>query len=237
MAENDSQPTSEPKPQADVTKLQQQRDHWMAQATDYERKYKGIDPEAARAAMEELKILREEQAKNDPKKFDEWKDSVKKETEGIYSKRLNELESELGSTKGKLKELTVVDAVMREASGVFNDDALPIIRKLVREECDYDGEKVIVKGSDGNPLRSKLNPSKEMDVAEYVTTLAEQYPSLAKPQGSSGGKAPGAKSPSTPASSGNVTLEQYKKMTNEERRARLTPQQRSSFSQAVLSGK
>ncbi len=239
MAENDAQNTGgevKEKP-VDTAKLQQQRDHWMSKATDYEKRFEGIDPEKARADSEALRLLREEQAKADPKRFDEWKETVKNEEKGLWAKKVNDLESEVTSLRSERKELKVVDAVMKEAAEKFNPDALPIIRKLVREECDYDGERVVVKGEDGKPMRSKANPAQDMGIAEYVAGLAEIYPSLAKPQGSAGTKSPGVKSTPNGASGGNVSLDQYLKMTNEERAARLTPQERSRFSQQALSRK
>lgn len=173
-----------------------------ARAVDYERRFKGIDPEAVKAEREELANLRREGVGNDPKKLKEFEERTTKEVSDRFSGKLTEFETENKTLKSQLKELQVTNTAMAKAASIFNDDALELIQDRVRADCDFLDGKIIVKGADGKPLASKTNPRNDMDVDEYLQTLATRYPSTAKSSAIAGGKGGGQKSESKHAGNG-----------------------------------
>ena len=173
-----------------------------ARAVDYERRFKGIDPEAVKAEREELANLRREGVGNDPKKLKEFEERTTKEVSERYSGKLTEYETENKTIKAQLKELQVTNTAMTKAASIFNDDALELIQDRVRADCDFQDGKIIVRGSDGKPRPSVKNPREDMGVDEYLETLASKYPSTAKATAIAGGKGGGAKSETNGKGSG-----------------------------------
>lgn len=193
---NNAEAPTEMVPRAEFERLEAKARNEEARAVHLERTYKGIDPEAVKAEREELAILRRESVGNDPKKLKEFEERTTKEVSDRFSGKLTEIETENKTLKGQLKELQVTNTAMSKAASVFNEDALELIQDRVRADCDYLDGKIIVKGSDGKPLPSKINPREDMGVDEYLEGLAAKYPSTAKATAIAGGKQGGDKSQS-----------------------------------------
>jgi Skp family chaperone for outer membrane proteins len=66
----------------DYNKAVERARTFEAKATDYEKKYNGIDPEAHKAMKEELEIIRRESAAGDPKKIESLVTKARQEAGG-----------------------------------------------------------------------------------------------------------------------------------------------------------
>ena len=193
-------PAAETVSKAEYEKVLTKARNEEARAVDYERRYKGIDPEAVKAEREELANLRREGVGNDPKKLKEFEERTTKEVSDRYSGKLTEYETENKTLKGQLKELQVTNTAMTKAASIFNDDALELIQDRVRADCDYLDGRIIVRDKDGKPKPSIKNPREDMGVDEYLETLASKYPSTAKATAIAGGRSGGTKSGTNGAS-------------------------------------
>jgi hypothetical protein len=225
----DSENTGTDEGLKEVERLKTQLQNWQAKATDYERRFAGIDPDRVKADRQALEQLQMETAKGDDKKIDELLKTKEKDLTDRFSGKLTEYEQKLLESQSELKKLRVTNVAMGEAASIFNSDALELIQSRVEADCDYQEGEIVIKGADGKPLASKIDPRKNMGVKEYLTTLAEKYPSCAKAQTTSGGKSEGHKSFSG-GDYGTVTLEKYATMT-EQQRAQLPSDIRGKLAQ------
>lgn len=207
-----------------------------AQAVDREKqleRYRNIDPDEYHALKDSVFQYQKKEATTDPAKIDELVQSKAQELEEAYKQQFTEKDSTIQTLEGELKELRVVDRAMSKATSIFNDDALPLIKEEIRKHCDFvDGEIVIREGE--KLARSKSNPSENMGVEEFLTSLAEKYPSCARPKGVTGTRRPGEQV-SGNFDSSTITLARYQEMTNAER-AKLDPKTRQRFAAETLKG-
>lgn len=213
------------------SKLEERARNFEAKLADYEKRFKGIDPEAYKAAKEENEILRRESVKADPKKLEEYETRLKTDFEKRYGDKFTELETTNKKLSEELKHERVIAKAMKEASGRFRPDANDFIRHLAQTNLDYVDGKIVVRGPDGKPTPSKTNPRNDMDLGEWLEGLADKYPSMAFPRGKGGAKEAGEKSSGT--GSGSVDVERYLKMSNEERAALPIKVRQDLFKQAA----
>lgn len=217
---------------AEYEKTLERARRFEAMATDFEKRYKGFDPEEYKAVKEENLLLKKQGAVGDQKKIDELIEAQKQELEKRYSSKYEELEG-VTKTQGKeLKELRVVSKAMTKAAEVFNTDALPLIRREIESSCDWQDGDIVVLGEDQKPRASKVDPRKNMTIDEYIGELSEKFASCAKPKGKPGVKQNGTADTARGQSS-DVTVEKYLKMSPEERR-QLPNKDRVRLSQEAL---
>lgn len=205
---------------ADYDKAVERAQKFEAKVADFEKRFSGVDPEAFKAYREEVEILRRESVKGDPKKLEEYEAKIKTELDKRYSGKLGEYESENSKLKQELKNERVISKAVTAAAGRFNSDANDWITHLAQTSLDYEEGKIVVRGEDGKPRPSKVNPRDNMGLEEWLDEVAEKYPSFAKPTGKGGAKEAGQKSGA--GSSGEVDAARYLKMSNQER-AQLPP--------------
>lgn len=208
---NNQQATEKTYTEADYNKALERARNFEAKFTDFEKKYE----ESQRGWKEENENLKRQlaQKSDNPEDLDKWKNDVKVGLEKEYGEQLTGLKTQKEQIEAKLKKVLITDRATSIAAGLFNDDAIEFIRMKVEMDCDLDGEDIRIKGEDGFK-RSKADPTKPMSINEYLQSIAEAHPSLAKPKGK-GGTDTGQKK----YSNGNtdITPQDYASMTPEQR--------------------
>lgn len=184
---------------ADFDKMEARAKLFEAKTVDFEKKFKGIDPDDVARIKLELDETKKKGALGDETKINEYLKTKETEIGNRYSEKLTEKEKSEAALLGELKELRVVGPAMQKAAEVFNSDALELIGSVVKRDCEWTDGRIVVKGADGKPMPSKLDPRKDMDLDEYMNILADKYPSCAKATGTAGSKDTGTKAGSNGA--------------------------------------
>lgn len=192
---------------AHAQKFQQERD-------EYATRYKDIDPDKARTAIERLAELEKQNAGGDPKKIDELIARARDEERTRIGGQLTEKEKALESATAKLTRLEVVQPAMLEAAQIFNSNELELIQMLVERDCMLHDGKIVAKGPDGKPAPSSDPRNGVKLLGEYLQDLAGKYPNTVKASVSPGGRAVGEKVSST---TGEMTLDRFMKLSEAER--------------------
>ena len=191
-------------------------------------RFKGFDPEKAKADADALEQLMKEKGKTDQTTIDELIARKEAEFEKRYGTKYTEQETELSNARSELKRLRVTNVALQKAADIFNPDALELIQSRIESDCDFADGEIIIKGENGKALPSKLDPRKQMDLDEYLQSLAAKYPSTAKSSVAQGSRGQGTK---MPAGTGTeITVEQFAAMT-EEQRSKLPNDLRGKLSQ------
>lgn len=206
-----------------------------AELVDSKKRFGWItDPDAVKAKLEDYENLRKDATGGDKAKIDQLIADKSKELEGRFSGKLTEYETENSTLKKELKSLRVTNVAMQEAAKHFNADGLPLLQHLIEQNTDFiDGQIVVIEN--GKPAVSKRDPRKQMDLAEYMESLAAAYPSLAKATVVSGGKPTG-----TISKGGGTRLspQQYAQLSGPDQQAYvrgLDPQEQTQFLNSLLS--
>lgn len=172
----------------EFNRIKARAERFEAQAVDWEKKFKGVDIEALKAAAEERDILRKQVSEKDWKAEDIMKEADIR-AEKRYSSKLTELQTERDTLASRLKDTRVVSTAIREAAAYFNADSIPLIESVIRRELDLDkDDEIIVKDERGEPRYSKADPRQKMAVKEYLEELAGRFPSCAKSEMQAGAK-------------------------------------------------
>lgn len=170
--------------------------------------------------------IKEATKKKAPKEFNV--DELRSELENEISERfstslaekeaaLAEKESLLGNIQGELKGLRLDSSVLLKAGEYVKPDAIELLRPIVQKDADFKDGKVIFKDEKGNPRYSKANPKQFFSPDEYLLEVTTKYPSLAADKSKSGTGAP--RNTTTTPDTGGISLEKYKAMSLEQRRA------------------
>lgn len=227
--------------QAEADKYRTQMQTWMAKATDYEKRYKDVDPEEYFANKQALRDLQKKSAQTgDPKDIEQLENALKADYEKRYGNKITELESNFNKVNGELKELRVTSVVMQEAAKWFNADSLPLLQHEIKSGTAFKDGGIIIADEKGQARYSKKDPRRAMDITEYMEELKEKYPSLAKPSVISGGQSGGAR---TQSNGGGfyISAQEYKKLPNTEQRQlskqiqTMAPDARSRFLKELIS--
>lgn len=189
MTQEPAKPTQpEMVPAEEFNKAQERARNFEAKLTDLEKRFKGVDPEEARALREEVALLRKDAAGGDPKKIDDLIARERGEIEKRFSSKLTETESALSEAQKRLKRAEVVNPALMTAAKFFNNDALPLLQPVLESALDFEDGKIVVK-QDGRVVPSVKNPRiAAMPLEEFLESLVEKHPSLAKPTLAAGGK-------------------------------------------------
>ena len=201
---------------------------------DLETRFKGIDPDSVSQMQQELRELKENKATQSPEDLEAYKAELKQELENAYKEQFTEKDTSINSLMSELKELRITSKATEIMSKEFTTDGIQLLTPRIEQACDLLDGKVIVKGEDGKPLRSKKVPAENMGLSEYIESLKESYPSTVKADFKSGHMYQGNKSTSSSSSSDSGQgLDEYMKMNNEERKKAFTPQQRTRFAREM----
>jgi hypothetical protein len=179
-------------------------------------RFKDIDPEKYKATVEELEIVKRENAsKGKPEDLEAWQKEKEAELRGKLQKDIDARDQELGSLRTKYHQLRVVDKFMSTAGSEFKSDLADIARDIVSRQANLnDANEWEFKDENGNLLYEPGQASKPMTPQGFVTLLKEKRPSLFNSSVKPGVRAPGEKSDSKPIS---VDLQSYQRATPEQR--------------------
>ena len=208
---NTSQGKDDVVPKAEYEALNQKFTEVSGQFTEIQKKLGKLDIDTLLNDSKEYKKLKKESIK-DPKELEE---TITKEIETRFSARINELETTNATTSKELKQLRVTNVVEREASEVMLPEGIRLIKPIIDRHCDYEDGQIVVKDDDGKVRYSKKNPKDKMTVREFIDSLAEEFPAIAKATGSGGGRESGQ---TQSGQSGEMSQEAYLKLTPEERK-------------------
>ena len=180
-------------------------------------RFKNINPDKYAALLEENELLKKEGAGADPAKWEKIvEDAVKKEREA-FSGKIGEYENKTKTLEGEVNHFKVITPAQQKlAEKKILPEQMPLMGMLIERELILTAEGIRVKGADGKPLRSAINPAKEMDVDEWADGLVNKYPSAFASEAVPGGRVPGR---AAPASNGGITLDKFKSMSIAERSA------------------
>jgi hypothetical protein len=186
------------------------------------RAFEGIDPEAARKAIQTVGAL-----EGDKAKFNEQLERMKAETNKAWEERFKGVEAELGAAKTKLSDTALKSAFSRSPylSGDKSPVEIPLsfIESMFKSNFKVDNDRVTATGPDGNPIYSRRNPGAIAEFDEAIEILIDTHPErerILKPSQKPGaGTVPGA---GTGGSGGSLkwSRRQYESAS---------PQQRADF--------
>lgn len=207
--------------QARIADLEAQKNNWMGKATDYEKRFKGVDPDEYIANKQALDELKRTKALADPKEMDAWKGETEKSIRASVQKELDEALNTVKALKNKNKELEVVDRVFKDIAGNFNDDCFDEVKGFIRRFCDVseDGQ-IVIKDEQGATRYAQGSTSKPMDALGFGAWIASQKPSWTKPQMVKGTEGTG-QARSANSSSQSVDLAKISQLSSREQQKAL----------------
>lgn len=199
-------------PKADYDALNDKFTTINTQFGEIQKKLGKLDIDTLLTESREYKRLKKESIK-DPKELEE---TITKEVEGRFSSRVTELET-LSQTQSKeLKQLRVTSVVQKEANEVMLPEGIKLIQPIVERYCDYEEGQIVIKDDNGKVRYSKKNPNEKMGVREFIDSLADEYPAIAKSTATGGSRESGE---SSKGSHDGLTQEKYLNMSEKERAA------------------
>jgi len=229
--------TTEEKPvenKVDVAAIEERARRFEAQYTDAQKqmeRFKGIDPERYHAILEDYENLRKEKASGSPEEIDRLISEKKQEIEGAYKSHLDEARTKAEQLERELKQLRVVDRAKSKAAARFTTDALELIQSPIERDLDFVDGDIVVKDVNSEIRRSPKDPSRHMNLDEYLDELATKFPSIVKSDFRGGAKPQGERRGGGTES--GISTEQYINMTPTERR-QLDSKTRGELARKVL---
>lgn len=179
MSEDKSPDAGSQKPitREDLERERAHADHFKQQLEEFKTKFKGFDPDQYKKDQEELAALRRQSTGGDEKKINELIENEKKAIEARFSGKIQELETELNSTKSEFKREKVTKTVVSALTGKVKSDSVKLLEPIIEKDCDWYEGNLVIKDSNGKPRYSKANPSQLMTPEEYITELQTTFPS------------------------------------------------------------
>jgi len=171
----------------------------LANAQKTLKPYEGLDPAAARAALEKMKEMDDW----DPdKKLEEYKKQLAKQAEGEKNQLIEKHTGEVGTLNGRMSVLTkqLEDALITssavkalDAQDAFVDLVLPHVKAMTRIRQNEDGSFAVeVLDAEGTPrLSPKTGSQSPMSIEELVVEMSTN-PKYAPGFGASKAKGSGA---------------------------------------------
>lgn len=195
----------------DYNKAIERAQKFEGMAVDLQKKlerFSKIDPDKYHATLEELENFKRDNATGDRKKIDELLANKEKEVRSTVQKTIDDLTSEVTTTKGKLKELTVTDRVFSIAADQINKDCADDVKRYIRDYCeiDDDGNIFARDPKTGEKLYQKGSTTKVLDGEGFAEWLKENRPSWFKATASGGGKSAGTTTTKPSGTGKNYTL-------------------------------
>lgn len=200
-----------------ITSERDKTQTWMAKATDFEKRYNGIDPEEARANKEALERVKKDKAVGDPKEIDRLINEKEAELrEKIFKPELEKRDGQIGKLQSELRELRVVETAFGKVTGKLYDKASDEFKSHIRATCDVDDDgNVIVKDANGKPRYSPKNAAAKMTIDEYIEELVSTKDHWFLNQTASGTHKGGEKFSGTGA---EITFEQFNALPDEKQK-------------------
>lgn len=166
-----------------VTGLKDQLQGVRAELQAMQQRYKNIDPDEFHSMRDSLRRFQEDKAKGgNPEELEAYKEQLKND----YGSAIEERDTEIGSLRSKVKELTVTNVVMDKAAKVFTPAGQELVKLMVDRELDLDGDSVVVKGADGKPRLSSKDPRNLMTIDEWIDEKKQKFPDIVQSQVKSG---------------------------------------------------
>jgi len=227
----DDQPANSP----DVEKLKGQVEHWMAKATDFEKRFKGIDPDEVSALRTTVSDLQNQIEQNkaqqkgvDPDQAKEYRTELEGVIRGEFQSELDRAREKADSNASELHRFKAMTEFAR--TDKINAGDLDLIEsKIVSSTKIIDG-KLVVVDSEGNQRYKKDNPGQAFTVADLAAEIAEQHPSIAKSSMASGSMGNGSKA----NGNGVDKYTAWKNSSREDKAKNFTPQERMQFAAQSL---
>lgn len=135
--------------------------------------YEGLDPKAAREALDKLKTV-DLSKMVEAGKLEEVKSAIT----GEFNTKLNEKDKALEGMTSKYNNLLITN-VFANSEFVRNNIAVPrdMFEATFRSNFSVENDKVVVKDRDGNLLMSKKNVGEYATPEEALELLVDRHPS------------------------------------------------------------
>lgn len=167
----------------DAERARVQRAEQMAQ--DAEDKAKELE-NRFNSMKGELDAFKNKSVVGDEKAIEERIKAVRGEVEGEfqknYGKKIEDLEAQNQAKEKDLKRYRVTNEGLQKANGKFLPESMKFVEQAIEQNCDWDGEKIVVRGSDGKPRLSPANPKSQMTIDEFIEEFAAQNSFMVNPQ-------------------------------------------------------
>lgn len=175
---------SENKSEAKYTEKDLERErgyaqHFEVQLNDLKNRFKGIDPDQYAKDKADLEALKNDRAakSGDPKQLEERLAEAKRELEDAYATKLREVEGRANSAETDLRNERATKPVLRKiASMVTGEDQAQLLEPIIKNEADFQDGRIVFKGADGKPRRSKDRPAEFMGEEEFAAELKTRFP-------------------------------------------------------------
>lgn len=207
--------------EADFLKLDERAKRFEGQVVDLEKKIKAfgdITPDHIHAMRDELDGLKKANTGVPKEQQDALEALLKKKYDDqikTLTERAEAAEKDRDSERGQMKTLRIKTAVLPKLSEIFNSDSTALIEREVLGACDIDGDAIIVKDKDGK-IRSAKDGKGNMSPDQFLSELAEKFPSCARPTNKNGTLNGNERKYN---GGGEVSLTQYQRMTPQEKMA------------------
>ena len=205
-------------PAEKLNEVQTKYDRTYAELVDVKKRVEALtslgDPEAIKAKLSDYDNMRKSAATTNKDDLEKLIKDKEAEIHQAWKPKIEERDSKIESLTKTVRRYTILDPAKTLVSQMFTDDAQDLLITHIEGVADTDGEAVFVKGSDGKPMRSKIDPSQPMGLKEYLEGVAAAKPGLAKAKGTGGAHAGNT----TTAGAGGITAEQYANMDQDQRR-------------------
>lgn len=145
----------------------------LAEAQEQVKTFEGLDPEAARKALETVAGLDEGKLAD----ADKLRQEVTEAVSANFNKQLKTLKEEKESLAGALNREMIGGRFAR--SQFINEKLIippDIAEATFGRHFAIEGDKVVAKDANGNPIYSANNPGQLADFDEALETLIAQYP-------------------------------------------------------------
>ena len=205
--------------QARIQELETHKNTWMGKATEYEKKFQGVDPDEYHSLKASVEQLQREKAIADPKQMDAWKADTEKLVRSTVQKQLDDAIARAKSLESENKELKVVDRAFKDIADEFNSDCFDEVKQYVRRFGDVDEKgNLIFKDENGAIRYAQGSTSKQMDAKEFGAWIGSLKPSWKKPTHVRGTDT-GNQTKSAGANGATITAKDFMQLPQAEQRA------------------
>ena len=143
------------------------------------------------------------------------REEIEAEIRKELGEKLSALENDKTAIERKYKNVVVVDKVINALMGEgLHKWAPQYLRNKIEQECDLEGDEVVIKDERGNARWSSETPDKKMTIAEYAKMFKNVSPEMFESTVKDGtGDSLNAKPKAK-----QISLEEYASMPDSERR-------------------
>lgn len=148
--------------------------------------YKDIDPDEYKGLKAKLEEAERKAAEKDPVKMEELVEKKLNKHRAEWETKEKTLTERLQQLEKENYDYAVTDKVMTEIGGMFNTDMHKFIKIEIKARAVKDDDGTVVfKDAQGDVIYKGSRP---MNAKEFGELLAEEFPTMAKATGTSGGK-------------------------------------------------